>query len=103
LILFLAFNAAAQQTPAGASVGAPRGGDGKSQTAFPSDQMPASTSVRLGPGDLIELSVYNVPELSTKARVGNNGDVYLPLIDYVHVGDLTVEEAQELIEKRLAD
>lgn len=59
--------------------------------------------MKLGGGDLIELSVYNVPELSTKARVGNSGDVYLPLIDYVHVGDLTVDEAQSLIEKRLAD
>ena len=61
------------------------------------------SQVRLGGGDLIELSVYNVPELSAKVRVGNSGDVYLPLIDYVHVGDLTVEEAQTLIEKRLSD
>jgi polysaccharide biosynthesis/export protein len=59
--------------------------------------------MRLGGGDLIEVSVYNVPELSTKARIGNSGDVYLPLIDYVHVGDLTVDEAQSLIEKRLGD
>ncbi len=44
-----------------------------------------------------------MPELSTKARIGNSGDVYLPLIDYVHVADLTVEEAQALIEKRLED
>jgi polysaccharide export outer membrane protein len=57
--------------------------------------------LKLGGGDLIEVNVYNVPELSTKARVGNSGDVYLPLIDYVHVGDLTVEEAQSLIGKRL--
>ena len=62
-----------------------------------------SSSLRLGPGDLLEVGVYNVPELATKARVGNSGDVYLPLIDYVHVGDLTVEEAQTLIEKRLDD
>ncbi len=62
-----------------------------------------SSLPRLGAGDLLEVSVYNVPELSTKARVGNSGDVYLPLIDYVHVGDLTVEEAQTLIEKRLED
>jgi polysaccharide biosynthesis/export protein len=61
------------------------------------------TSIRLGAGDLIEVGVYNVPELSTKARVGNSGDVYLPLIDYVHVAGLTVEEAQALIEKRLVD
>jgi polysaccharide export outer membrane protein len=62
-----------------------------------------SSSLRLGAGDLLEVSVYNVPELSTKARVGNSGDVYLPLIDYVHVSDLTVEEAQALIAKRLED
>jgi polysaccharide biosynthesis/export protein len=62
-----------------------------------------NSSLRLGAGDLLEISVYNVPELSTKARVGNAGDIYLPLIDYVHVTDLTVEEAQALIEKRLVD
>jgi polysaccharide biosynthesis/export protein len=62
-----------------------------------------SSRLRLSIGDLIEVSVYNVPELSTKARVGNSGDIYLPLIDYVHVGDLTVEQAQTLIQKRLED
>jgi polysaccharide export outer membrane protein len=63
----------------------------------------ASSLLRLGAGDLLEVGVYNVPELTTKARVGNSGDVYLPLIDYVHVGGLTVEEAQTLIAKRLED
>ena len=58
---------------------------------------------RLGTGDLLDISVYNVPELNTKSRLGNNGDVYLPLIDYVHLAGLTVEEAQALIEKRLSD
>jgi polysaccharide biosynthesis/export protein len=62
-----------------------------------------SSLLKLGPGDLIEVGVYNVPELATKARIGNSGDIYLPLIDYVHVGDLTVEEAQALIQKRLED
>src|SRR5882724_11927106 len=63
----------------------------------------SSSTAKLGAGDLIELSVYGVPDLNTKARVGNGGDVYLPLIDYVHVADLTVDEAQELIQKRLED
>jgi polysaccharide biosynthesis/export protein len=62
-----------------------------------------STQLRLGPGDLIEVSVYNVPELTTKARVSNAGDIYLPLIDYVHVEGTTQEEAQALIEKRLSE
>lgn len=64
----------------------------------------ANTSMfKLSAGDLIELSVYNVPELSTKARVGSSGDVYLPLIDYVHVADLSVDQAQVAIAKRLED
>jgi len=88
------------------------------QTAVPGDTPPpaakvaspaASTpplsdsSVRLGDGDLIEISVFGVPDLSTKVRISNSGDVYLPLIDYVHIADLTVDEAQGLIEKRLSD
>lgn len=60
-------------------------------------------TVTLGAGDLVEVSVYNVPELATKARVSNGGDIYLPLIDYVHVDGLTQEEAQSLIEKRYED
>jgi polysaccharide biosynthesis/export protein len=71
---------------------------GKNAGTSATDQ---SMSLRLSAGDLIEVSVYNVPELTSKVRVGNSGDVYLPLIDYVHVADLTVEEAQELLAKRL--
>lgn len=59
--------------------------------------------VKLGAGDLLEVSVYNVPELTSKVRVSNSGDIYLPLIDYVHVEGLTQEEAQSVIEKRLED
>ncbi|MBZ5722017.1 MAG: polysaccharide export protein [Acidobacteriia bacterium] len=61
------------------------------------------SSLHLGVGDLLEFSVYNVPDLATKTRVGSNGDIYLPLIDYVHVAGLTPEEAQALIEKRYSD
>jgi polysaccharide export outer membrane protein len=63
----------------------------------------ANSSVKLAAGDLIELSVFAVPELATKTRISSSGDIYLPLIDYVHVADLTVDEAQELIQKRLED
>jgi polysaccharide biosynthesis/export protein len=70
-------------------------------TADIKDDRPVLT--KFGPGDLLEISVYNVPELSTKARVSNSGEIYLPLIDYVHVAGLTQEEAQAVIEKRLQD
>jgi polysaccharide biosynthesis/export protein len=72
--------------------------------AKPASESPLPNSnVKLGIGDLVEVSVYGVPDLATKARVSGSGDLYLPLIDYVHVADLTTDEAQELIQKRLAD
>jgi polysaccharide biosynthesis/export protein len=90
-----------------AAVGtAPKGEDSTKpgQSTPPSSGDVSDPSLlRLSAGDLVEIGVYNVPELSTKARVENSGDLYLPLIDYVHVADLTVDEAQVLIEKRLAD
>jgi polysaccharide export outer membrane protein len=58
-------------------------------------------NVRLGAGDLVEVSVYDVPELTTRTRIGTAGDIYLPLIDYVHVDGLTINEAENVIERRL--
>jgi len=67
-------------------------------------EVPAQSSeLRLGAGDLVEVNVYNVPELSTKARVSGNGEIYLPLVDYVHIGGLSLQEAQTVIEKRYED
>jgi polysaccharide export outer membrane protein len=67
------------------------------------DTSDQSTMIKLGAGDLLDVNVYNVPELTSKVRVSSSGDIYLPLIDYVHVEGVTQEEAQTLIEKRLAD
>jgi len=58
-------------------------------------------TLRLGIGDLIAVTVYNVPELTTKTRVSGNGDVYLPLVNYVHVAGLTLNEAEVVVENRL--
>jgi polysaccharide biosynthesis/export protein len=76
------------------------------QTVAPEEATKAAStqaSLRLSPGDLVELSVYNVPELATRARVSNRGDIYLPLIDYVHVAGLTAEETQAVIQQKLSD
>ena len=81
----------------------PASGTPAKTPATATDSPDQSALVKLGPGDLIEVSVYNVPELASKVRVSNSGEVYLPLIDYVHVEGLTQEEAQKLIEKRLED
>ncbi len=67
-------------------------------------QAPAAAgTVRIGPGDLLDISVYGVPDLSQKTRVTSSGDIYLPLIGYVHLDGLSVEEAQATIEKKLVE
>jgi polysaccharide biosynthesis/export protein len=96
--------AAVGTTPNNTHTAKPSSTDPSASSADPlSVGIETSPSFKLGPGDLVEVGVYNVPELSTKARIGNSGDVYLPLIDYVHLADLTVEEAQTLVQKRLED
>jgi polysaccharide biosynthesis/export protein len=90
--------AAVGTTPANPNPQSPPGQNDEKQ-----DDADKISTVKLGPGDLVEINVYNIPELTTKARVSTSGDLYLPLIDYVHVEGLTQEEAQALIQKRLED
>ena len=84
-------------SPSGAAANAPKLDD------TTKDNLDQSIMLKLGAGDLLEVTVYNVPELATKARISSSGDIYLPLVDYVHVEGLTQEEAQSLIQKRLED
>src|SRR5438309_10496546 len=66
---------------------------------------PSSRSANfvISAGDLIEVSVYGIPELSQKTRVNGSGELYMPLVGYTHVEGLTIADAQALIEKRLVD
>jgi len=87
------------QTPVAAGSAPPSG----ATDSLSSSRLLANSNVKLGIGDLIDVTVYGVPDLATKTRISGSGDVYLPLVDYVHVADLTTDEAQELIQKRLED
>jgi polysaccharide export outer membrane protein len=62
----------------------------------------SSSSLQLGVGDLVELTVYDVPDLTTKTRISSNGDIYCALIGPTHVAGLTTEEAAGVIQNRLS-
>lgn len=51
----------------------------------------------LGPGDLIDINVFNVPEYSGEQHVLANGTVNLPAIGQVSVSGLTIPEAEQFI------
>ena len=55
----------------------------------PSDGMANGESLLIGAGDLVHVTVFRVPEMETKARVSDAGDITLPLVGRFHVGGLT--------------
>lgn len=57
---------------------------------------------RLGGGDLIHVSVFQNPDFSGDRRVSELGVVSVPLIGAVSIGQLTVQEAEQLISKKLS-
>jgi polysaccharide export outer membrane protein len=60
-----------------------------------------SERIRIGPGDLLTINVFDVPELNQVIRISEKGDGVLILLGPVHLGSMTTEEAQTLIENRL--
>lgn len=60
-------------------------------------------SIHIGIGDQIDMTVFNVPEMTQRQRVDENGDYNVPLIGAVHVAGLTVQQAQALIGSKLQD
>ena len=75
-------------------------------SANPASQ-PAQAAVPLGDqshyvissGDVLEVTVFGAPDLSQRAIVNNSGDIYLPLIDNIHVAGMHIEDAQTAVEQ----
>jgi polysaccharide biosynthesis/export protein len=57
----------------------------------------------IGNGDLIEMSVFDTPELSGKLRVSNTGEVALPLVGRLQVAGMKAEDAASLIRQKFVD
>ena len=59
--------------------------------------------VQLSPGDLLDIGIFDTPELTGRVRVNSKGEITLPLIGALHVGGLAPEEVQELIARHLKE
>jgi polysaccharide export outer membrane protein len=72
----------------------------------PADAGDASSpahDMTIGIGDLLKISVLGAPEYDQDVRVSGNGEIVIGLGGRVHVAGLTIEQAQDLIRKRLMD
>src|SRR6185437_1317710 len=61
------------------------------------------SSLTIGPADLLDILVYDVPELVLKVRVSDGGMITLPLVGDLKVGNHTVKEAQDELAKALVE
>ena len=99
----------------GCSTPSAKTGGGVTEMASPGKAMPPpdTTSTggvytgvsdyRVGPQDLIEISVFQVPDLSRTVRVNSGGQISLPLIGTVQAGGLTIQQLEKSISAKLSE
>ncbi len=59
------------------------------------------STIKIDSGDLLDISVFDSPELAQRVRVSRDGNVELSLLGAVHVAGMTPVQAQHDIENRL--
>jgi polysaccharide export outer membrane protein len=68
-----------------------------------SQESAESQDYHIGANDLLEISVFQIAELSRTVRVNSRGMISLPLIGLVKAGGLTGQDLEQLIAKKLTD
>jgi len=64
---------------------------------------PPKARLTVNIGDLLDISVYDQPDMAQKLRVNENGEISLPLLGMVPVAGLSSDEVEAKIEKGLSD
>ncbi len=63
---------------------------------------PAEADYRVGPGDVLEVEVYDDPDLSGLVTVQHGGEISFPLLGDVDVNGLTSREVRDALTRLLA-
>lgn len=73
----------------------------------PEQQVPpvgaAADNYVIGPEDVLDIDVFNVPELAKSVRVSNDGTIALALIGRVEAAGLTSDQLREKVEKKYGE
>jgi polysaccharide export outer membrane protein len=74
-----------------------------SSTRNPLSTAITGTGTALGAGDLLEITVFDTPELTQRMRVDDRGDILLALIGEIHVQGMSPDELQRMVRQKLID
>jgi polysaccharide export outer membrane protein len=66
------------------------------------DNVSVDADYRVGPGDVLEVEVYDDPDLSGLVTVQHGGEISFPLLGEIDVNGLTAREVRETLTRLLA-
>lgn len=69
--------------------------------ALPLKSIADAPQYRLGAGDLINIGVYNEPDLSLEVRIGLSGKISFPLLGDIKVAGLSPKDVENKLLERL--
>jgi polysaccharide biosynthesis/export protein len=73
-------------------------------SAIAVDSAPGATAdYPLGAGDLLKISVFDHPELTTELRVSEGGSITFPLLGEIRTAGMSVHELERTLSRRLAE
>jgi polysaccharide export outer membrane protein len=58
---------------------------------------------QVGPGDVLSIRVFNLPQFDQTTRISNSGKIHVPYIGIVPVANMTVAQIENEIAKQLRD
>ncbi len=90
--------AALESSTAALAQTAPDSSGGASATL----QAPNDAAQPISPGDVLNVSVADQPDITNNYTVDNNGNITMPYVGNVHVGGLTVTAANTAVQTALA-
>jgi polysaccharide export outer membrane protein len=78
--------------------------DGAGAQAFRGPVVSApDTEYRLGPGDILKITIFKHEDISASYRVEGNGDVSFPMVGSIKASGRTVPQFQESLVKKLKE
>ena len=100
MVIFQDVNAQGVPTPPASSAAPASTGAGSTATLPLQQPQPR---IHIDNGDLLEVKIYSsygAPDITQTSRVSDAGDISLPFVGPLHVGGLTPEQAQAVVESK---
>jgi polysaccharide export outer membrane protein len=73
----------------------------KAAASFVSASTPGNTAYKIGPQDVLDISVFQVPDLTRSVQVADNGSINLPLVGIVSTQGKTPQDLERILAQRL--